>query len=196
MTDTKISWQLAKFNKWEQTVRGAKATPAITVTYTRIDGDVPKEQTVTYLKGSLNDGSKEIISKLAKGDVFVVVKETKANPQNPSSPFWNLKEFLSENKWEERPVKTYNKFGGNKTYDDTGVKVGAARNQAIAFLAATKGTNFTLDDVDLIAYQIIDRQAAQEATIRAKKDEVNNAVNEQQNQQAAQASEDNDEVPF
>jgi len=48
-----------------------------------------------------------------------------------------------------------------------GIKVGVARNQAIAYLAATKGSKFTLDDVDATAYEIVERQAAQEATVRA-----------------------------
>ncbi len=53
-----------------------------------------------------------------------------------------------------------------KGYDDTGVKVGASRNQAIAFLAATKGAKFTLDDVDTTALEIVKRQASQEEIVR------------------------------
>lgn len=52
-------------------------------------------------------------------------------------------------------------------YDTTGVKVGAARNQAIAFLAATKGTKFSLQDVTATAYQIVKDQQEQEDNVRS-----------------------------
>lgn len=53
-------------------------------------------------------------------------------------------------------------------HDNTiGIKVGAARNQAIAFLSATRGKKFTLDDVDAVAYEIVGRQAEQEKHVKA-----------------------------
>ncbi len=81
--------------------------------------------------------------------------------------FWNL---ASVSKAKEIMAVPANVPAGatltKPTYDQTGVKVGASRNQAIAFLAATKGTKFTLDDVDKVAYEIVDRQAKQEDNVR------------------------------
>lgn len=76
-----------------------------------------------------------------------------------------------------------------------GIKVGAARNQAIAFLSATKGKSFSLDDVDAIAYEIVERQAAQEKNVAAG----NNPCARREQTQSADVSEDaldSDSIPF
>ncbi len=90
--------------------------------------------------------------------------------------FWNLASVTKAKEILPTLVNPNVRLGGNPnivvatvtkpTYDQTGVKVGASRNQAIAFLAATKGTKFTLDDVDKVAYEIVDRQARQEDNVR------------------------------
>lgn len=165
-----ISTQLAEFKKWEKTTVGAQNTPAVNVLYKRLDGDAPKDMTVRFLTGKLPEASQKVLKELKEGDKFVVVKEK-------SGEYWNLKEFQAASEWKEKPAYTPNKqwagkSGGSYTkpaYDDTGVKVGAARNQALAYLAATwKGQeSFTLDDVDKTAYEIVQRQAAMEANVRA-----------------------------
>lgn len=81
--------------------------------------------------------------------------------------YWNLKKIgKPDTSTQSQKGSSTNSGTSAGKYDDTGVKVGASRNQAIAFLAATKGTNFTLDDVDQVAYDIVKRQAAQEDNVR------------------------------
>jgi len=215
----KRSTQLAEYLYAEEITIGAKKTPGIAIHYKWLNSDDPeKKRTINYFKGGLNPetnpnagDSLEVLSKLKKnnGDRFVVVKEEKPNPQNPSQPYWNLREFKDVSTWEDKPVSTFKKWGTSggvgKTYDDTGVKVGAARNQAIAFLAATKGTSFTLDDVDKTAELIITRQAAQETKLRAAKADTaalaatdNNDKHQRDDETALTNSKggDEDSIPF
>lgn len=202
----KQSIQLAQFIKWEKTTIGPKNTPAVNVTYTRLDGDYAgKELTVRYLVGTLDEASGEVLKSLKAGTKFVVVKEEIPNKKDPAKPYWNLKEFRKADTFVEKPAYTSGKgnYGAKKEYDTTGVKVGAARNQAIAFLAATKGTNFTLDDVDKIAYEIIKRQQKQEDAVRGGEEtteKINNEENDKQNQQAVYLEPEelpfDDDIPF
>ena len=83
----------------------------------------------------------------------------------------------------------------NTTSSTVGIKVGAARNQAIAFLSATKGKSFTLDDVDQIAYEIVSRQAAQEKIVASGK----NPFDKTEESADVDVSDDavgSDEIPF
>jgi hypothetical protein len=87
----------------------------------------------------------------------------------------------------------------NSTFDNVGIKVGAARNQAIAFLSATKGKAFTLDDVDRVAYEIVIRQAAQEEAISSGNnpaEEPQKALNEETTTSMEQNLDVTDELPF
>jgi hypothetical protein len=137
----------------------------IELTYKRLDGPNPGAESKTgNFVTALDEASRELIK--AKGE-FVVVK-------TKDGKFWPLTGVLSMDKYVAKPVSTFQKgtySGGSKSssgsYDTTGVKVGAARNQAIAFLSATKGPKFTLDDVDIVAYDIVTRQAKQEENVRA-----------------------------
>lgn len=166
------STQLAEFVKAEKTTVGKNDTPAVNVHYKRLDGEkAGTEMTVRYLVGKLDQDSLAVLKELKPGGKFVVEKEKQGD-------FWNLTGFKPESEFKAKPAYTgggnhnkggYNKSsGGNSTYDTTGVKVGAARNQAIAYLAATKGTKFTLDDVDAVAYDIVNRQQTQEENVRNK----------------------------
>lgn len=202
----KQSIQLCEFVGWEKTTVGAKNTPAVNVNYIRKDGkDAGKQNTVRYLIGTLDDNSGTILKALKKGDEFVVVKEEVPNAKDPSKPYWNLKEFRAATTFVAKPAYNPGGYGGGgakKEYDTTGIKVGAARNQAIAFLAATKGTNFNLDDVDKVAYEIIKRQQIQEDNIRNNKvDTTTKLRNEENNKQMQQEvdlglPEIDEELPF
>lgn len=199
------STQYAKFLSKESIE--TKGGPGVKVTYLRLDGAKQAEQKVQYLVGKAK-GS-DLVSGAKPGDEFLVVKELKGQ-------YWNLKEFQSTDKWTKpkpwhatqasAPKATgvstiVNTSSNTRTFDDTGVKVGAARNQSIAFLAATRGTNFTLDDVDTIAYQIIGRQAAQEENVRNKT--IPGATTTAQREELLEESfhraslqDDDDEIPF
>lgn len=202
----KQSIQLCEFVGWEKTTVGAKNTPIVNVNYVRKDGkDAGKQSTVRYLIGTLDDNSGTILKGLKKGDEFVVVKEEVPNTKDPAKPYWNLKEFRAATTFVAKPAYNPGGYGGGgakKEYDTTGIKVGAARNQAIAFLAATKGTNFNLDDVDKVAYEIIKRQQIQEDNIRNNKvDTTTKLRNEENNKQMQQEvdlglPEIEEELPF
>ncbi len=159
LADGTQSKQKAEYIRHEFDTKKTK-NDYIIVHYKRLDGNNPGEETKGgAFVASLSESSKDLIK---AGGTFVVVK-TKAGK------FWNLTEVVDVSTYVEKPKSTYTgtKSYSSSTYDTTGVKVGAARNQAIAFLAATKGTKFTLDDVDAIAYEIVTRQAKQEDTVRA-----------------------------
>lgn len=173
MSEVKTSYGLGKYVKHEQIKVGKNGTPAIKVTYIRQDGEQKgKEQSIKYFVGKLDDVSKEILKTAsASAGLFNVVKEKK-----PGDEYYNFVKFQAADTFVEKPASTWtgNKGGSwgkseKKEYDTTGVKVGAARNQAIAFLAATKGSKFTLDDVDSTAYEIVKRQQAQEDAVRSGK---------------------------
>lgn len=130
------------------------------------DDGTEKETTVQMLNKYLNSDSTAVLEKLKIGSEFVVVKEEQGE-------YWNFKElrdistYVAKPAWEGGQKSGYTRqSGGKSNYDDTGVKVGASRNQAIAYLAATKGTKFTLDDVDTVAMEIVKRQAAMETAVR------------------------------
>lgn len=207
----KQSTQLAQFVKWEKTTIGPKNTPAVNVTYTRLDGDYAgKELTVRYLVGTLDEASGEVLKSLKAGTKFVVVKEEMPNKSDPKKPYWNLKEFRKADTFVEKPAYTSGKgnYGAKKEYDTTGVKVGAARNNAVAILSATgalSGLSIqkALDLVDEVSFQIVSRQEAQE--IRVKKEGIEDADNkklesDKQNQQSVDLEPEglafDDDIPF
>lgn len=201
----KISTQLATFVKWEKTTVGAKNLPAVNVHYVRKDGkDAGKEMSVRYLVGTLDESSGAILKTLKEGMDFVIVKEETPNPKDPTRPYWNLKEFKSADGFVPKtayvPHAGYGGAGGAKSeFNTIGIKVGAARNQSIAFLSATKGANFTLDDIDAVAYDIIKRQQVQEDnvknnTIPTTKVNLANEENDKNNQHFEQ--EEDDDIPF
>ncbi len=104
------------------------------------------------------------VSKLYEGLNDLATIET-----NKVDGYWNLITISSAQQsgaTQATNIAQNTTVAKTKTYDDTGVKVGASRNQALAFLAATQGKNFTLDDVDTVAYEIVKRQAAQEENVR------------------------------
>lgn len=165
--EIKTSVQLAEYIDSKDVDIGPQNIPGREINYKRLDGDEPgKAMAAKYIKGNIPEESRQLLSKLKAGDKFVVVKQL-------DGKWWNLKEFRDGSTWVDKPVKKPWTGGGGgksfekKDYDQTGVKVGAARNQAIAFLAATKGNNFTLDDVDSTAYDIVKRQQAQEDNVRS-----------------------------
>jgi hypothetical protein len=160
----KKSTQLAEFVKMESTTVGKNNTPANVLHYKRLDDDSNKESKVTFLVGKV-PGASEVLGAAKVGDHFVLEKE-----ENDKG-FWNASAFKPVTEWKPKPKKEYSQSGGYskgewKPKDETGVKVGAARKQAMTFLAATKGKSFTLDDVDTLAYEMLKRQAAQEAVVR------------------------------
>lgn len=131
----------------------------IVLHYEVIDG--PKKGEVWKIGAlaiKLEDATRAKLNSAQPGDVVDITMEKDGN-------YWNLTKV--EDSDASSGASTQKATSIDKKWDDTGVKVGAARNQAIAYLSATKGKAFTLDDVDATAYEIIERQAAQESTVRA-----------------------------
>lgn len=190
----KQSVQLAEYLGFKSVEVGAKKIPGVEILYKRLDLEEPKEQNVRYLIGSLAESSQKVIKSLKQGSRFVVVKKMVQNTKNPSQPYWNLEEFRDVSTWVEKPK--YKKEQGGQ-WDQTGIKVGAARNQAIAFLSATKGKSFTLDDVDEVAYEIVARQAKQEEVVRSGNNsyEINATETHTKDVDVYEDTQD-DEVPF
>ena len=148
------------------TVQSIDITPAgktkrIVLNYKNSKGEARK---IGALEVKLDETSRSVLSKSHPGDTVVI-------DMAKEGEYWNLTKvtdvtsFVSSSPNNSSVSTSYAKK--SNTYDDTGVKVGASRNQAIAYLAATMGCNFTLDDVDRVAYEIVNRQAAQEANVRA-----------------------------
>jgi len=201
----KQSIQSAQYIKKEQTTVGAQAIPAINVYYTRLDGEKPQELSVRYLVGKLDEASRAILGTLKKGDKFVVVKEEAPNAKDPAHPFWNLKEFRAADTFVAKPKSTWtgNKSNSEKTpFDNIGVKIGAARNQAIAILGTALDNGLTLqgylDKLDALAYDIVKRQAVMEENVRKGitplTDHMEEALaNEQHNRDLADSD---DEIAF
>lgn len=173
----------------------------VTLHYDREDGDKKGANTGKYLKGTLGENSINILKNIKKGDKFVVVKEAKTTKDGKQ--FWNVVElrsadtFVPKEKKEWKGKNNYEK----KEYDQTGVKVGAARNQAIAYLSAIQGDNFDLDDVDRIAYEIVRRQAIMEDNVRKNIDPNNNDIDNNPNVDTALMQQDDDysdldDIPF
>lgn len=163
---------LGKFLEKKETLVGDKKVPAIQIHYERLDGkDKGKKQYVQYFAGTLDKTAVSILQTAAKENgKLVIVKHKK-----PESEYYEFTTFEDAVTWVERPVytKQWNAGGGRQTQKDSvGVKVGAARNQAIALLSTmnvkAKTEDEWLDLVDKLANKIIPRQQAQEDTLRNK----------------------------
>lgn len=214
---SKQSIQLARFNGWESVTVGAKKLPAVKLKYTRLDGDTPQDMELQYLLGSLPKESGEVLQATKVGDEFVLVKEEGkpyTNAKGITVTPWNLKEIRNAATFvakEKKAFTPYNK-AEKKEYDTTGIKVGAARNQAIALLVGLDKTlfsntvdrNIVLNIVDEWAYEIIKRQQVQEDNVRNKtepvsvatSEDVHNLAQQQQQQNQDQYHDAGDEIPF
>lgn len=171
-----------KVNKVE-TVKAGKVD-RIVLHYEVLDGQKKGEVwKIGALAIKLDESTRGKLKTVKPGDIVDITMEKDGN-------YWNLTKVedgdTSSVASAGSPVKS-----ATRAYDDTGVKVGAARNQAIAYLSATKGKAFTLDDVDATAYEIIERQAAQELTVRAGNNPAKpEAVNAKANEQHSNETED------
>lgn len=141
-------------------VTKAGKTDRIVLHHTNLDGSTYKAGTpdkIGALAVKLDDASRNTVLAAKAGDTLAIemLKE---------GDYWNLTKVAvgSSGTYASHTATTQTK----KPFDDVGVKVGAARNQSIAILSATKGSKFTLDDVDALAYEIVIRQAKQEDNIR------------------------------
>lgn len=182
-----------KVNKVESVKAGK--TDRIVLHYEVLDG--PKKGEVWKigaLKVKLDESSRNSL-KGAEGDLRDITIEKDGN-------YWNLMKVESVG---SAPAQAPRSSGGSsnttykaasKPFDDVGIKVGAARNQAIAYLSATKGKSFTLDDVDATAYEIVERQSAQEATVRAGNNPAKPEALAEQATQQYDDSEVSDEFGF
>lgn len=208
---TKKSQQLGQYTKRESITLGAKATPATKIIYTRLDGDYAgKETNVTYFTGTLDEASTNVLKSLKEGDKFVINKISAPNAKDPTRPFWNLESFSPADTFVEKPAYVPRAGGftaaSKKEYDQTGVKVGAARNQAIALLTGIdflpKGTTIknaiqtVLDIVDQWAYEIVKRQSAMEDNIRAGIDITPKLEQALESQQQNRDEYEEEELPF
>ena len=171
--ENKISRGLGEYEGASDVKLGKKGTPGKEIKYTGLDGNNKGKAGLkaVYLIGTIDEASRKFLATLKPGGKFVVVKTKK-----PGEEYYNVSGFESAEGYTPKEAWTGNKAGGGggkynpaakKEYDTTGVKVGAARNQAIAFLSATKGAKFTLDDVDVTAYEIVKRQQVQEDVVRS-----------------------------
>lgn len=133
----------------------------ILLTYTRLTGDDAGKEKKSGNFLSALVSSIEVLKVLKPGDECNITKEKKGD-------YWNITSIdmgdapVVKDRGEYKAKSTNN----SGTFDNVGVKVGAARNQAIAFLAATRGKDFTLDDVDAIAFEVVTRQQKQEDAVR------------------------------
>lgn len=177
-----------------ESVKAGK-TDRIVLHYEVLDG--PKKGEVWKigaLKVKLDESSRNSL-KGAEGDLRDITIEKDGN-------YWNLMKVEGAGSAPTQTQSTTTNLKHNaetirKAFDDTGIKVGAARNQAIAYLSATKGKAFTLDDVDATAYEIVERQAAQEETVRSGNNPAKpEALAEQAQQQAYSDDEVTDEFGF
>jgi hypothetical protein len=184
-----------KVNKVESLKSGK--VDRVVLHYEVLDG--PKKGEVWKigaLKVKLDEASRNLLTG-SEGDLRDITIEKDGN-------YWNLTKVEATGSMSTQSSGEYNKSTTNSTktasskpFDDVGIKVGAARNQAIAYLSATKGTKFTLDDVDATAYEIVERQSAQEATVRAGNNPAKpEALVEQSQQQSYDDSEVIDEFGF
>lgn len=136
--------------------------------------------TISGLALALPAEDRELLLKSKPGDNVVIDRKSNEGKDRDGNPktFWALSSVLPPSSLNKQPTASDNHTSSHskshtttttsnhKAYDDTGIKVGASRNQAIAFLAATRGNKFTLDDVDKVAMEIVHRQAAQEELVR------------------------------
>lgn len=110
------------------------------------------------LAPQLDQSSKDKLKASKAGDIISIIIEKEGN-------FWNLKSVGEPATSSEANAKS----SAAPKFDNIGIKVGAARNQALAFLSAVKGKSFSLDDVDEVAAEIFHRQAAQEKALSTNK---------------------------
>jgi len=167
IADGTKSTKLGVFVKFEDTTIGKYGTPARIVHYTD-NGEARKAQ---YFKGKLDEASVNVLKALKVGDKFTVTKVK-------AGQYWNLESFGDAANYTPKPA--YNGGGGfrkpfeKKEFDNTGIKVGAARNQALQamLVQADKYKSMTqeklLDALDDIAIEIYRRQAAMEALLKGE----------------------------
>jgi hypothetical protein len=196
------SIQKARLIKRENT-QSKNGHPSTKITYMWLKDDGTQEQRdVTWVNEYLPPDSQKIYENTKEGGEFVVVKEDKGKG------YW-FKELRDISTYKPKPAYSpTGKYQGSSRksggYDDTGVKVGAARNQAIALLGI-KGfadklapeSTFNLNHVDDLAYEIIKRQAAMEERVRNEGKQSESELKTESHQQN-QYPEDNDDsdVPF
>lgn len=186
--ENKVSRGLGAFESSNDVKLGKKGTPGKEILYTGLDGNNKGKAGLkaVYLIGTIDDASRKVLASLKSGDKFVVVKTKK-----PGDEYYNVSGFESAEGYTPKAAWTGNKFteGGastrmsgadrysKKEFDTTGIKVGAARNQAIALLTGIdffpKATTIkdpmktVLDVVDQWAYEIVKRQQVQEDVVRS-----------------------------
>lgn len=168
----------------------AGKTDRLVLHYEVLDGPKAGEVwKIGALAVKLDDASRSKLKTAQPGDTIDVTIEKDGN-------YWNLTKVEDVGTTAAVKQQSTNKTSNNQ-YDTTGVKVGAARNQAIAFLSATKGKAFTLDDVDATAYEIVERQSTQEDAVRAGNNPAKpEALTQQANSQTHDNSEVEDEFGF
>jgi hypothetical protein len=155
----------------------AGKTDRIVLHYEMLDG--PKKGEVWKIGAlaiKLPDASRTALKDAKVGDNVEITMEKDGN-------YWNLTEVKAADANTTTTQKTSQQHTTTQTkapFDNVGVKVGAARNQAIAYLAAT-GMKFTLDTVDDVAYEIISRQQIQEDNVRAGNNPFDHKVNDAKN---------------
>jgi hypothetical protein len=153
-----------------------------------------KEFKVSTNVDALDETSKKFLRPLNGQSV-----DLKVNADvNKDGKFWSLNSISEATQEQlqqaaEKKAQYNNNKGGS--YDNTGVKVGAARNQAIAYLAAVKD-KFNLNDVDEAAYEILERQAAMEKNYKDGINPFEEETKNQQEQDTQDALENDDDVPF
>lgn len=142
-------------------------TDLVTLFHTNLDGTTGRPGQLDKITNMVINLDAESITTLQTAQTGSVLNIDLTKDGN----YWNLtKARVGDANNPIGEKKSSGSGGGGKSskpYDDVGVKVGASRNQAIAYLSATKGSAFTLDDVDALSYEIIKRQAAQEAAVRS-----------------------------
>lgn len=141
--------------------------------------------TMRALAGKLDTDSRQALHDAKAGDMLKTTQE-KVGEYN------NLVKVEKASAGSSS-TKTYTPNKPRNDDNMVGIKVGAARNQAIAFLAATKGSKFTLDDVDSVAFEIVERQAKQEEVVKNK---GNPATPEAINDELSHQNEKDDDFDF
>lgn len=137
------------------------ALDRVVVSYTLLKGPKKGEtwKTGTLVK-NLDEDSRTTLKALKPGDyVSLLIEKNEQGYKNI-----NAVSPATEADAASQPTVAKSATTGS-TFDNVGVKVGAARNQAIAFLSATQG-DYTLDNVDEVAYEILQRQAKMEENHR------------------------------
>lgn len=167
--------------------------------YTHFLSAANKEFSVITDINKMSEACKEFLRPLNGSDVNLKVKVD----INKDGKFWSLadiREATNDDVQQAQAKRSqYNNNKPQSNYDNTGIKVGAARNQAIAFLAATK-KGFSLDDVDQVAYEILTRQAKMEKNHREGvnpfEDQAEAANEVHNNGDAIDDEQFSDDIPF